>query len=81
MTEFFRELKRAIRVYDPLIITLNRNIYYEDRNLGGIFCAAVKKVDTELFDEGIGFQHPRMKSYNIIKRITLKIKHADVKFI
>ena len=86
MTEFIRELKLSIALtigspYDPLIIKLNRHMFYEDRDLGGIFCGAGVKIDNTLFDEGIGFQHPRMRSYNKIKRITLKIKHARVEFI
>ena len=79
-TEFIRELKLSIgSPYDPLMIKLNRHMFYEDRDLGGIFCGAGVKIDNTLFDEGIGFQHPR--SYNTIKRITLKIKHARVEFI
>ena len=82
MTEFIRELKRTIgSPYDPLMIKLNRHMFYEDCDLGGIFCGAGVKIDITLFDEGIGFQHPRMLSYNKIKRITLKIKHARVEFI
>lgn len=81
MTEIFKELKRTVCIYDPLIIKLNRHIYYQDRDLGGIFCPAVKKIDTELFDEGIRFQNPKSLSYHIIKCITLKIKYARVEFI
>lgn len=82
MTKFIKELERTIGgPYDPLIIKLNRHMYYRDRQLGGIFCGAGVKIDTTLFDEGIEFQHPRMTSYNKIKRITLKIKYANVEFI
>jgi len=80
--EFFRELKRTIgSPIDPLIIKLNRRMFYEDRDLGGIFCGSGVKIDLTLFDEGNTFQHPRMTSYNKIKRITLKIKHAHIEFI
>lgn len=65
----------------PLIIKLNRNMYYEDRELGGLFCGANLKVNTELFIEGEPFQNPKSKSYNKIKRLTLRNKDAIIDFV
>jgi hypothetical protein len=65
----------------PIVIKLNRNIYYQDRDLGGLFCGANVKVDTELFTESEPFQNPKSKSYNKIKRLTLRIKDATIDFV
>jgi hypothetical protein len=64
-----------------VIIKLCRYSYYEDRDLGGIFCNIYTKVDTELFIESEPFQNPKSLSYNKIKRITLRNKNATIDFV
>ena len=64
-----------------IIIKLNRNMYYEDRDLGGLFCGGNLKINKVVFTESEPFQNPKSKSYNMIKRLTLRIKDAIIEFV
>lgn len=57
---------------EKIVIKLNKNIYYEDRELGGIFCNWLINIDTSIFIEGQPFQNPKLSGYHKIKRICLK---------
>ena len=65
-------------VYDPLIIILNRNQYWNVDGFG-LTCLWLLKVDKELFDEGEPY-FPNPYLYEKVKHLTLKIKHAIVEF-
>ena len=74
-----KELTRTFPVVDPLVFLLNRNMFW---NLPGkgLVCMALKPVSILYFDEGDAFQNPTLRTHNMIKTITLKIKHAIVIF-
>jgi len=76
MKKVFRELLRTRRVFDPLVIELNSNQYWNTEGRG-LTCMWLLKVDKELFDEGEPY-FPNPHIYEKVKHLTLKVKHAKV---
>lgn len=76
--KLMRELSHTIPVYDPLIITLNKNQYWITNGVG-LECSHLLKIDKDLFEEGEPYQKSNSSSYNYVKRLRLKIKHSTIK--
>lgn len=76
-----RKMKNKIEklngIYDPLIITLNRNQYWYDKK-NNLCCNALLSINNDIFDETDGIQNPNTSSYRKIKILTLKIKHCKI---
>jgi len=75
--KMLNKLQFVRRVYDPLIIKLNRNMYWITEGRG-LTCGALLKVDDELFEQVGESYFPKPHIYHRVKHVTLKIKHAIV---
>lgn len=73
------EIERLNGIYDPLIITLNRNQYWYDKK-GNLCCNASSSINNNIFDETNEFQNPDTLSYHKIKNLILKIKYCTIEF-
>ena len=65
---------------DPLIIKLNRNMYWNVEGRG-LTCRAGLKVDNELFNHVGEPYHPKPCLYGKVQHLALNIKHAIVEFV
>jgi hypothetical protein len=65
-----KELQGVRRVIDPLIIKMDRNVYWKKEGFG-LTCMQHVKIDTDLFEEWISPHSSRNT-----KHLILKIKHA-----
>ena len=72
--KMLKELQRVRQVIDPLIIKMNRHIYWEKKGFG-LTCMQRVKIDNDLFEEWIA---PPSRITTHLKHLKLKIKHAQV---
>lgn len=70
--KMLKELQRVRQVIDPLIIKMNRNMYWNKEGFG-LTCMLHVKIDNDLFEEWISPHSSRNT-----KHLKLKIKHAQV---
>jgi len=73
MERVFREIE-SMGVYDPLIIKLDRNMFYKVGYF--ICCDGCIKLDKNLFNEGNVIQHPNTLSYWKIKSVSSTLKYC-----
>lgn len=77
-----REIQYVRDIYDPLIITLNRNKFWSNFILckSSAICKGQTKVDLNYFTEGQTFQDPNSYLVSKIKFINLKIYGTKIEF-
>lgn len=80
MEQLLRNILLTRRVYDPLIIELNKNQFWT--NNCQLVCNAGVKIDDNYFIASTPFQNPKTpQSYWKIKTIHKKVKHTEYRLV
>jgi hypothetical protein len=76
------DLRRNVRVVDPLIIELNKHSFRKDPKLGRIVAEASADIDKRCVRESELYQNPHTpQSYWKIKTIIPIVKYYEIKFV